>query len=275
MTTTSQAGPVGTATRRRNGRRRWESAASALLLLAFLGAWILIIKIWGFSPLVLPGPRVVWEAGVDMVTSGFIWPHLSVTMQEIVLGFCLGSAVGVGLAVLLTQIPALMRVLNVYIIASQAAPKLALAPLFAVWFGFGMTSKVVIAALMSFFPLFENAVRGFTTLDPDYDELFRLFKANRWQKLFRLQLRSAVPYLFTGMRVAIVLSVVGAVVGEYVGANKGLGALIITTQGNFRTDQMFALIFVLTAIGVILYAVIEALEWLYNRWVYRAKEDKP
>lgn len=251
-----------------------ESIASALLLVAFFAAWIGVIRAWDFSPLVLPGPRAAWDAMVDMFGSGFIWPHLSTTMQEILLGFCLGSAVGVGLAVLLTQIPSMMRVLNVYIIASQAAPKLALAPLFAVWFGFGMTSKVVIAGLMSFFPLFENAVRGFSTLDPDYDELFRLLKANRWQKFFRLQLRSAVPYLFTGMRVAIVLSVVGAVVGEYVGANKGLGALIITTQGNFRTDQMFALIFILTAIGVLLYAAIEALEWLYNRWVYRVIEEK-
>lgn len=260
--------------RGRGSAKGVESLASLLLLLAFFGAWVLVIRIWDFSPLVLPGPAAAWDALVEMFTSGFIWPHLSTTMQEIVLGFCLGSLVGIGLAVLLTQIPSMMRVLNVYIVASQAAPKLALAPLFAVWFGFGMTSKIVIAALMSFFPLFENAVRGFGTLDPDYDELFTMLKANRRQKFFRLQLRSAVPYLFTGMRVAVVLSVVGAVVGEYVGANKGLGALIITTQGNFRTDQMFALIFVLTAIGVLLYMLIEAFERIYDRWVYRVIEEK-
>ena len=254
---------------RTSARRAVEILASLLVLVAFFGIWIAVIEIWDMSALVLPGPVEVWDAGREMFSSGFIWVHLWTTLQEILLGFALGTVVGIGLAILLTQVPAFMRIANPYIVASQAAPKLALAPLFAVWFGFGMTSKVVITALISFFPLFENALRGFGTPDPDYDELFRMIRANRRQRFARLQLRTAMPYLLTGMRVAMILAVVGAVVGEYVGANQGLGALVIATQGSFRTDQMFAVIFLLTLIGVVLYMLIELLEWAYDRWTYR------
>ena len=265
MTTTSAH--RGTRTR----RRVLEGAATALVLVMFFAGWIATVEIGGFSPLVLPGPDRVGEALVELFSTGYIWPHLAITMSEIVLGFLAGSVLGLGLAILLTQVPALMRVLNIYIVASQAAPKLALAPLFAVWFGFGILSKVVITALIAFFPLFENAVRGLRSADADYEELFTMMKANRFQRFVHLQLRSATPYLFTGARVAVVLAVVGAVVGEYVGSNQGLGALVIATQGNFRTDQMFAVILVLTAIGILLYALVELAEKAYDAWTYRTR----
>ena len=255
-------------------RRTTEAVASVLVLVGFFALWLGVIEIWDFSPLVMPRPMQVWHATWDMFASGFIWPHLWTTLQEIALGFALGTVVGIGLAILLTQVPAFMRIANPYIVASQAAPKLALAPLFAVWFGFGMTSKVVITALISFFPLFENALRGFGTPDRDFDELFTMLRANRRQRFARLQLRTAMPYLLTGMRVAIILAVVGAVVGEYVGANLGLGALVIATQGSFRTDQMFGVIILLTLIGVALYMLVELFEWAYERWTYREIEDR-
>jgi NitT/TauT family transport system permease protein len=241
-----------------------------LVFFAAIGLWQLTIAVWDLSPLVLPSPEAVGQAFVEMFKSGVIWPHLLTTLQEIILGFAAGVVLGVGLAVLLTQVPPLMRIANPYIIASQAAPKLALAPVAALWFGFGITSKVVITALIAFFPLLENTIRGLTTSEPEYDELFTMMRASRRQKFLKLQIRSAMPYVFAGMRIAVILAIVGAVVGEYVGSNQGLGALVISTQGSFRTDEMFAVIILLTLIGIVLYKLAELAEYCYERWTYRS-----
>lgn len=246
----------------------WETLVTIVIFFIMLGVWQLYIELKGLSPLVLPGPLRVWNALVDMFQTGFIYRHLRITLTEIILGFGLGSAIGVGLGIILTQSRVLMRIANPYIIASQAAPKLALAPIFALWFGFGMTPKIFIAALIAFFPLLENTMRGLTVVDADRHELFKVLRANRLQVFAKLQLPNAMPYVFTGLRVAMILAVVGAVVGEYVGANQGLGALIIASQGNFRTSQMFAVIVILTVIGIVLYKLVELVEWIYMRWTY-------
>jgi NitT/TauT family transport system permease protein len=137
------------------------------------------------------------------------------------------------------------------------------------WFGFGITAKVVIAALIAFFPLLENTVTGLKEVDPDKVELFHALDATRWQIFAKLRLPNAVPYLFAGLRVAIILSVVGAVVGEYVGANRGLGALIISAQGSMDTPLMFSVFVVLTLLGVALYKGMEYAERALLRRRYR------
>jgi NitT/TauT family transport system permease protein len=273
------AKPVSRAAPARRGLRmplrlRWEYLFTVLVFFLMIGVWQLYIELKGLSPLVLPGPLRVWDALVDVIETGFIWKHMRITITEIIFGFALGSAVGVGLGIILVQAPALMRIANPYIIASQAAPKLALAPIFALWFGFGMTPKILIAGLIAFFPLLENTARGLSVVDPDKMELFRAIRANRLQTFLKLQLPNAMPFIFTGLRVAMVLAVVGAVVGEYVGANQGLGALIIASQGNFKTSLMFAVIVLLTVIGVVLYKLVEFLEWAYMRWTYGPEWDK-
>jgi NitT/TauT family transport system permease protein len=249
----------------------WEWTLTILVFFLMLGAWQLYIEIKGLSPLVLPGPLRVGHALLDLFETGFVWRHLRITVTEIALGFLLGSAIGIGLGIALTQSQALMRIANPYIIASQAAPKLALAPIFMLWFGFGMTPKIFIAGLIAFFPVLENTTRGLLQVDADKLELFRVLRANRIQVFSKLRLPNAMPYIFTGLRIGMILAVVGAVVGEYVGANQGLGALIIASQGNFKTSQMFAVIVILTVIGVVLYKLVELLEWAYMRWAYGAE----
>jgi NitT/TauT family transport system permease protein len=162
----------------------------------------------------------------------------------------------VGLGSLVALAPLVQRILNPYIIASQAMPKLALAPLFVIWCGFGIAPKALIAALIAFFPLFENTLTGLSAVDTETLDVFRMLGASRWQVFSKLLLPNAVPYLFAGLRVAIVLSVVGAVVGEYIGANKGLGALIMASQGMMDTTLMFAVFIVLTLIGIVLYQLV-------------------
>jgi NitT/TauT family transport system permease protein len=239
--------------RQHRGRERLLSLA---LLLAVLAAWYGLVQWRRLPPLVLPLPTAVARALLQNLLDGFLWPHLWVTLSEIVLGFVGGSALGIGLGSLVALAPLAQRVLNPYIIASQAMPKLALAPLFVIWCGFGIAPKALIAALIAFFPLFENTLTGLSAVDSETLDLFRMLGASRWQVFRKLLLPNAVPYLFAGLRVAIVLSVVGAVVGEYIGANKGLGALIMASQGMMDTTLMFAVFVVLTLVGIVLYQLV-------------------
>ncbi len=233
---------------------------SLLVCVALIGAWEILVRVRGIPPLVLPGPRDVWNSLVAHVRSGMLFVHLAVTCAEILAGFALGSVFGAGLGVLIALAPRLRRILNPYLIASQTMPKLALAPIFVMWFGFGLLPKVLITALISFFPLFENTVTGLNEIDPDTLELFHSLRASRLQTLWLLRLPHAVPYLMAGLRVALVLSIVGAVVAEYVGANRGLGALIISSQGVMDTPLMFDVFAVLIAVGVGLYQAFVGIE---------------
>jgi NitT/TauT family transport system permease protein len=261
--------PRQAAPRRRRLRVPTELLLSLGILIVFLGAWELFIRVRGLSKLVLPGPLVIWNSFVDNMVSGFFWVHIQITLSEILLGFALGALIGMGLGTIVAQSPLLNRVINPYIIASQAMPKLALAPIFVLWFGFGITPKIFITALIAFFPLFENTITGLNQVDADRLELFRVLRASRWQTFTKLRLPNALPFIFAGLRVAMVLSIVGAIVGEYVGANRGLGALIIASQGTMDTPLMFAVFLLLTVMGVVLYKLVELAEHLVTGWRFR------
>lgn len=261
----SVAAPATEPRRPRPGAPGRDVVLTVAVFVVFVGAWEGFIAWRDLSPLVLPSPGRVAGSLLEMITSGLVLPHTAITLTEIVLGFAVGSVVGIGLGTLLVQSPLALRVASPYVIASQAVPKLALAPIFALWFGFGLAPKIVIAALIAFFPLLENTIRGLTEVDPDQVDLFRTLRADRRQVFLKLHLPNAMPYVFTGLRVAMILAVVGAVVGEYVGANQGLGALIIASQGAFKTSQMFAVIVLLTVIGLLLYKAVEVAEALYLR----------
>ena len=240
------------------------------LLVVLLAGWEAFVRVRGLSPLVLPPPGAVARVLVEQLANGMLLPHLGTTLAEILLGFVLGSAMGVGSGAAVAHSPLLRRVLTPYIIASQAMPKLALAPLFVLWLGYDLTPKVVITALIAFFPLFENTVVGLNEVAPEKVELFRMLRASAWQTFVKLRVPSALPYLFAGLRVAMVLSVVGAVVGEYVGANRGLGALIIASQGTLDTTLMFAVLVLLTLLGVGLYLAVVAVERLVLAWQWES-----
>ena len=243
--------------RSREPRRHWTWGLVCALFAGVVLLWYGIVHWYNLPPLILPTPLAVASVLMRDLGDGSLLPHLWVTLSEIMLGFAGGSCIGIGLGSLVALSPFAQRVLSPYIIASQAMPKLALAPLFVLWFGFGIMPKALIAALIAFFPLFENTLTGLKDVETEAVELFRMLGANRWQSFLKLRLPHAVPYLFAGLRVAIVLSVVGAVVGEYVGASRGLGALIIASQGMMDTTLMFAVFVVLTVLGIVLYQMVQ------------------
>ncbi|MBB3267109.1 NitT/TauT family transport system permease protein [Azospirillum sp. OGB3] len=241
-------------------------AASALLLVLFLAGWEVYCRVAGVSALVVPLPSAVLRTLWDGLAGGYLLPHLWVTTAEMAMGLAVGCTVGFLAGVLLAEVPVLRRLFYPYILASQVVPKLALGPLFIVWFGFGMTSTVVITALICFFPLLENTMTGLQQVDPNKRELFRMLRATRLQTLLRLKIPSGLPVILAGLRVAVVLALVGAVVGEFIGGRQGLGASIIAAQGMMDSTMMFALFIVITVLGMIVYQAAAGLErWLLRR----------
>ncbi len=233
---------------------------SLLLLVILLAGWEVWCRLGGLSPLVLPAPSSVLATLWSEIATGRLWPHLAMTAAEMALGLGIGAVVGLGVGILLAEFPALSRLLRPYVLASQLVPKLALGPLFIIWFGFGMTPTVVITALICFFPLMENTLTGISEVDASRRELFRMLGAGRLQTLLRLKLPSALPVIMAGLRVAVVLALVGAVVGEFIGGRVGLGASIIAAQSVMDSSLIFALFIVITALGMLLYEAVRLIE---------------
>ena len=233
---------------------------SLLLLIVLLGGWEAWCRLSGLSVLVLPPPSAVLATLWSEIATGRLWPHLAMTAAEMALGLGIGAVVGLGTGILLAEFPALSRLLRPYVLASQLVPKLALGPLFIIWFGFGMTPTVVITALICFFPLMENTLTGVSEVDPGRRELFRMLGAGRLKTLLRLKLPAALPVIMAGLRVAVVLALVGAVVGEFIGGRIGLGASIIAAQSVMDSSLIFALFIVITALGMLLYEAVRLIE---------------
>lgn len=243
---------------------------SAILLLVFIAGWEWLGS--GMSELILPAPSVVFPLLWDGLSSGYFTPHIVQTALEVVFGLLIGSALGFVLGVLMAELKWLRSLLSPYVIASQAVPKLALAPLFVLWFGFGMSSKIIITALICFFPLLETTMMAIQQTNKDKQNLFRVLQASRWETLIHLKIPEGIPSIMSGFRVAVILALVGAVVGEFIGANQGLGALIIASQGMMDTPLMFAVLILLTLFGMLLYGLVNLVEkLLLKKYLYRGE----
>jgi NitT/TauT family transport system permease protein len=240
---------------------------SIALFLALIVIWEFGTRLSGVSALVIPAPSAVLVVLWNGLTQGFLWPHIWVTGVETLLGFALGCLIGFVVGIVLGESDRLRRIVWPYILASQVVPKLALGPIFIIWFGFGMTSTVIITALICFFPLLENTLSGTQLATPEKRDLFRMLGATRLQTLFQLKIPTGLPVIMAGVRVAIVLALVGAVVGEFIGGSEGLGASIIAAQGMMDTTLMFALFIVITMMGLAFYQLTILLE----KWLLRGR----
>ncbi|WP_353176128.1 ABC transporter permease [Delftia acidovorans] len=233
---------------------------AAALALVLLGLWELLVRQWGLSALVLPTPSAIAASLWTGLATGYFWPHIRATLQALLLGLAAGSAIGLLAGMALAESELLERVLKPYVVVSQVVPKLALAPLFVLWFGFGMLPTVLITALICFFPLMENTLTGLRQVDAQRLQLFRMLGATRLQTLLRLKLPTGLPSILAGLRVAVVLALVGAVVAEFMGASRGLGAVVIAAQGMMDTALMFAALVLIAAMGLLLYQACLVLE---------------
>lgn len=236
--------------------------ASPLLLVALLLLWEAGARAFGLSALVLPPPSQVAQALARGLASGYFWPHLRATAIGLCLGLAGGALAGFAAGVLLAEHAGLRRLLLPYVVASQVVPKLALMPLFIVWFGFGLLPTVVVTALICFFPLMENTLTGLERVPPQRLELFRMLGASRMQTLLRLKIPTGLPAILAGLRIAVVLALVGVVVAEFIGTTEGLGALVIAAQGSMDTPLMFAVLVLICLLGLVAYRCTLLLERL-------------
>ncbi len=231
--------------------------AALLSLAAFLAAWKLVTLIGGYPEYILPAPEVVGERAVRAIGSGVLWQHTGVTVLEIVLGFVVGATTAVLTGIALGKSVLIERVLSPYIVAAQAVPILALAPLLDIWFGGGLLARVVICALIVFFPIAIATMVGIRSADPLLTEMLRSLGASGAQRIRLLEIPSALPVIFGGLRVGVTLAVIGAVVAEWAGASTGLGVLInIANQGLFDTPLMFVALATLAIIGLAFHGLV-------------------
>jgi NitT/TauT family transport system permease protein len=245
------------------------------LVIVLLVAWQLAVTVGGVNPLIFPSPVQVTQAGIALVGEPDTWQNVLLTVSETVAGFAIAVVTGVLVGVVLGKIPWLEVSLRPLIVISQVVPKVAFVPLFVIWFGFGMTSKVVLATLLAFFPVMLNVLLGVRSIERGQREVMQSLNANRLQTFSQLEMRGILPYLFAGMEVAIVLATIGAIVGEYIGGNDGLGAMVVTAMNALDSPRMFAIIGLLSVIGLALYLVVNESKRFFIPWhesVYTQRE---
>ena len=242
-------------------RRRSDVLALVVGAVVVIGAWQLAVAIGGYEPYLLPGPLDVGARFVGAWGDGTMVPHAWTTLREVLLGVLVGAGLGVPIGVLLARSRFAARLLSPYIVAAQAMPILALAPLIALWFGTGLLSKVVICALIVFFPVAVSTMVGVRSVDPRLVEMGRSFRASRNELIRHVELPAALPAILGGMRVGATLAVVGAIVGEWAGADQGLGVLVNLARGSlFDTPLMFAALLTIALLGIALYLVVVLVE---------------
>ena len=239
-------------------------AAPMAILLIVLGVWEGVVHLFEMPRYILPAPsKIVVTLFAEHAQ---LLKHTLVTLQEMLLGFLLAVSIGVPLAVLMFEFPAVEKALYPYVIGSQTVPVFAIAPLLVLWFGFGIASKVIMAALIVFFAIVLNTLDGLKSTDPDTVNLLRILRATRWQILWKVRIPSALPFIFSGAKIGISISTIGAVIGEWVGAKAGLGYLMLYANGQLQISLVFAAIFCLTILGLSLFGLMTLLERYAMPW---------
>lgn len=239
-------------------------------LVIFLAFWEGSLRLFDVPQFILPTPIEIITQIVKDAATGLIFIHVQVTVIETLFGFLLAAVLGIGLGCAVGLLPRFERIVYPYILALQTIPKVAVAPLMIIWVGYGLQSKILTAGLIAFFPVLVNVVVGLKTVEPRMLLLMRALKAGHIQTFFKVRLPSMLPYLFAGLETAIIFAVIGAIVGEFIGASQGLGSLIIQRQAAIDVPGVFSVLFYLSAIGIVLDAVLRAIARRYAFWSHRA-----
>jgi NitT/TauT family transport system permease protein len=242
-----------------------------LLILLTIVLWDVAVRLFEIPPYLVPKPYDViltfWTDGAELLRQAVP------TTIATVCGFLLSALFGIPAAMLIASSRTVESYIYPLLVFSQSIPKVAIAPLFVVWFGFGMLPKVISAFLLGFFPVVVSGVQGFKSLDPDMRDLARSMRASRWQAFYMVSLPNAMPAIFAGLKVSVTLAVVGAVVGEFVGANSGIGFVLQRSIGNFELPTMFAALVILAMIGILLFWLVDLVERLVVPWHASQRSD--
>jgi NitT/TauT family transport system permease protein len=253
----------------RHNARRWSRIAADIAqpvaaLILFVVLWEVMCRVFKIPAFLVPTPSAIWVDTWKL--AGQVSMHTLATTQTVLLGFLASLVVSLPLAVLITASPVIANTIYPLLVLTQSIPKVALAPILVVIFGSNELPRVVVTFLVAFFPLVLSIAAGITSVPPELIELGRACRASRWRELWRIRLPYAVPFVFSGLKAAITLSVVGAVVGEFVNADKGLGYLIVTSTAFFQVPLAWGALVLLSLLGIILFQAVVIIEQVFFPW---------
>ncbi len=251
---------------RKAGRQHFEYLLLPVSVLLFLGAWHLVILWGGLPDYVLPKPGAVWSRFLDATEGGILWYHASYTLAGALLGLGLGLAFATIVGYILGKSPAMERITSPYVVAAKAIPILGIAPLFIMWFGMGLSSRALIAFTIIFFPMLVNMIVGIRSVSYEQRELMRSYSATSWQVFTVLEVPAALPILLGGIRIGIARSLMGAIVAEYLGSQRGLGFLVNLGTGLTDAPLVFVGIFTIVILTTVLYGLAVILENVLLAW---------
>ena len=241
-----------------------RAVSMAFVFVAFIGLWQLATTLGLVSPIILPTPGETFDdmvfVGKNLLTGGYMLPALWITVKEVLYGFALAIAIGFSLGVLVGETLFGERAIMPYLVAIDTMPKVAFAPLFVAWLGFGIESKVALAAFIATFPIVVGTAAGLHAADENARMLFRTMGASRWQTLVKMKLPMGLPQIFTGLKIGAVGVMAGAITGEFLGGGKGFGELIRVAASQLQTPRVFSLILYLSLLGLALYALVTAVQ---------------
>jgi ABC-type nitrate/sulfonate/bicarbonate transport system permease component len=241
-----------------------NAVAPGILLVLLVVAWEVAVVVLEVQPFILPRPSAII---LDLVRNWHVFQgHFIFTLKNVILGFLLAFVVAMVLGFIVAHSRLANRTLYPILIASQTIPVIAIAPIFIIWFGYGILPKVITTALICFFPLTVNTVAGYMSVDPDQKTLFRAYHASLWDTFHKLTFPAALPYIMSGLKVTMTLSVIGGVIGEWIGSEEGLGYLIIQASAQIMTVRVFASIVLLALMGVALFLIASAIERAVLPW---------
>ncbi|MBI2370544.1 MAG: ABC transporter permease [Deltaproteobacteria bacterium] len=253
-----------------SGRMRTIVTSSVTIAVSIV-LWEIAVRLFKVPEFLVPAPTAVLAKMIQKGT--FFSGHVYTTFYETALGFLLGVVIGIACAITIVYSRFLENVLFPLIVILQIVPKVAIAPLLLIWFGYGWESKMLIAFLVAFFPIIVNTVSGLRSVEPEMIDLVRGLQATNWQIFRKVRFPNSLPYIFSGLKISITLAVIGAIIGEFVGGNRGLGYLIIVANYELDTPLMFSALFLLSVMGLVLYGIIEVLERVIIPWNV-AEEEK-
>jgi NitT/TauT family transport system permease protein len=252
----------------RNGSRNWLGLLSIVTVIL---AWYLITQYGGIPNFILPSPLSVWSRFLRALRDGSLVYHTAITLVEIVLGLLVGAILATVVGYVLAKSRTLERILSPYVVASQAIPIVAIAPLLVIWLGDGILSKMVICALIVFFPVLVNTIVGVRAVPPALYDLMNSLHASRSQILWKVEVPASLPVFLGGLRIGATLSVIGAIVGELVDAEEGLGFLLQLGDFQYDTPMVFVAVFTLIALALMLYGIVILLEKRFLKWQNTAR----
>jgi NitT/TauT family transport system permease protein len=252
-------------------RAVWRVARGAGAIVAVLIVWEVIVRVFHVPDYLLPPPTQIFARMV--AERELLIQYMYVTLAETVLGFALAVSLGVAAAILVTTSERIKDVVMPLIVVTQLVPKVAIAPLILIWFGYGIPSKIVMAFLIAFFPIVIDMIAGLTMVEKELVDLLRSLGASRWKIFVKAQIPNSLPFLFSGMRISITLAIIGAIVGEFVGGSSGLGYLIVVATSQLKTELVFASLVVLTIVGFALFTIVGMAERFFIPWSSRERDE--